>query len=133
MTFIFACIYAMSNVHFLCRSGSVGIISFLSEKFFYHFLKYGFGWQCFSSNFYILKKYSFFFLFFKDIFVDYRILSRLLFLPPPCYPFKDVTPLSSDLHSFQGEVCCHCCLFASVWWYLFSQSASKSASLVFSS
>lgn len=82
---------------------------------------------------FIYWKSILFFLFFKDIFVDYRILSRLLFLPPPCYPFKDVTPLSSDLHSFQGEVCCHCCLFASVWWYLFSQSASKSASLVFSS
>lgn len=61
----------------------------------------------------MLKKYSFS-LFFKDTVVDYRILSRLLFLPPPCNPFKDVTPLSSDLHSFQGEVCCHSCLFASV-------------------
>lgn len=92
MTFIFACIYAMSNVHFLCRSGSVGIISFLSDKFFYHFLKYGFGWQCFSSNFYILKKYSFFFYFSKIFLLTIEFYQD-------CYSSPHhVTPLKMSLH-----------------------------------
>lgn len=80
MSFILAFIDAISSVlHFcVCKSVSIGIIFLLPEKFLCHFLKHNADRQWFLLfNFYLLKKYFFFFIFLKI----HRILSRLVSYP----------------------------------------------------